>query len=373
MSNTSADFTKLAYAYGTPIFRGLLKTKPEDFVVEEVISYELSGEGEHLWCWVEKCGQNTDWVAGALAKWAQTSKRNIGYAGKKDRNAVTRQWFSVNLPGKPDPKAEELSVPGVKILKMKRHSRKLQRGGLTGNRFQILIRNLTDLSGRSLDFNQAQILFEKRIDLIISNGLPNYFGSQRFGKHGNNLVEGDKLMEQVLANKADSQKTRRRRPDNKQGMYLSALRSWMFNEILSKRIDSGDWSRAILGDVLLINGANKWFVVEEDEDIEGLHTRVRTGELQPSGALLGDGELASRHGARQIESQIKSNHSRWISGLERLRVKQDRRALRVIPTELSWGLRKDDSELLLDLSFFLPSGSFATMLLRELIDSVEPH
>ena len=103
MSENAADFNQLNYVLGKPDIKALLKAEPEDFMVEELISYPLSGEGEHLWCWVEKRQQNTDWVAGMLAKWAGTSKRNVGFAGQKDRHAVTRQWFSIQLPGKANP------------------------------------------------------------------------------------------------------------------------------------------------------------------------------------------------------------------------------------------------------------------------------
>lgn len=370
MQTQPADFTQLNYAFEPPRLSGEIKRNPEDFIVEEVLGYELSGEGEHLWCWVEKRQQNTDWVAGALAKWAGTSKRNVGFAGQKDRQAITRQWFSIALPGKQDPIADALAVEGVVILKMRRHHRKLQRGGLAGNQFQLTIRNIGRASdameGSEPDSPRQSV--EKRLDQISELGFPNYFGKQRFGHHGNNLVEGEKLMLQSAQNsRSESRQQGRNRRNgqrNKQSLYISSLRSWMFNEIVSRRILANSWNRVLEGDVVLLSGSNTWFVASSDE-LDSLQRRSNLGDLQPTGALLGDGPIPTEGTMFVLEQAISDEYRVWCEGLEARRIKPDRRALRVMPKGLNWTWSGKDASEVVTLTFFLPAGAFATMLLRE--------
>ena len=192
-SSNKANFNLFAYAHSLPQLTGQLKTFAEDFKVEEINQTELSGEGEHLWCWVEKRGQNTDWVAGMLAKWAGTAKHNVGFAGQKDRQAVTKQWFSIQLPGKADPNPADLDIEGVHILKMQRHNKKIQRGELLGNRFELLLRNIKS-TDQSLSIEEIKKELDSRLQTIQAHGVPNYFGEQRFGRDGNNLVQGEKTL-----------------------------------------------------------------------------------------------------------------------------------------------------------------------------------
>ncbi len=371
MSTNPADFNQLAYYLGQPTIDADLKSRPEDFIVEEVINYPLSGEGEHLWCWVEKRCQNTDWVAGMLAKWANTSKRNVGYAGQKDRNAVTRQWFSIHLPGKPDPEKMSLEIEGVQILQMRRHNRKLQRGGLAGNRFELRLRNLRLSQSEEVDASNLTEATEQRLSILKEQGFPNYYGTQRFGWNGNNLVEAEKLL-QAAPQKNSRGRRSKQGNRNQQSLYLSALRSWMFNELLSLRVEQTSWNRLIPGDVLQLNGSGKWFCAESEDQSE-LQQRVESGDLHPSGALFGDGRLETSQQALLLEQTIVDLHPTWMEGLCRLRVQPDRRALRTVPEQLNWQWRQAEDSLDLQLSFFLPSGCFATMLLRELFNVYEPE
>jgi len=377
MSENAADFNQLGYVLGQPSVKAELKAEAEDFVVEELISYPLSGEGEHLWCWVEKRQQNTDWVAGMLAKWADTSKRNVGFAGQKDRHAVTRQWFSIQLPGKADPDMESFAVEGVQILKMVRHNRKLQRGGLAGNRFRLRLKNLEfagadDKTGISIKED-----IEARLQSIQTMGFPNYFGQQRFGWNGNNLVQAAELFKQDSSVKASSRKGKRKRrssEQNKQGLYISAVRSWMFNELLSQRIEDGNWNELLAGDLLQLEGSNKWFAADLEADGDVLKQRVAAGDLHPSGVLFGDGALATTDLARIYEQSIENRHPKWMDGLRKLRVQPDRRAFRVCPSNLEWHWLEQDADgqkINLELGFELPAGSFATMLLREVVQTYE--
>ncbi|MEA1989820.1 MAG: tRNA pseudouridine(13) synthase TruD [Pseudomonadota bacterium] len=378
-STPKADFSSLAYVLGKPILQGMLKTEPEDFRVEEQIAYELSGEGEHLWCWVEKRCENTDWVAGMLAKWAGTSKRNVGFAGQKDRQAVTKQWFSIQLPGKEDPNPDTLNVEGVKILSMKRHNRKLQRGGLSGNRFELVIRDISKSNSSGGEMSHEAVILElnNRLQSIAEQGVPNYFGEQRFGKGGNNLREGEKLL---TADNRGEQSNRRRGSRkksgsrNQQSLYISALRSWMFNDLLSQRIHNHTWNQVIDGDIVQLTGSDKWFVADENEDLKSLQQRAAQGDLNPTGGLFGDGTLPTLTQALAIEETIIQKYQAWCDALAKNRVKQDRRPLRLMAENLTWSIEEVQGEQLvinLKLAFTLPAGSFATMVLREVLQTVE--
>lgn len=337
----------LAYAYGVPSCSGVYKLHPEDFVVEEQIAFELSGEGEHLWCWVEKCGENTDWVLQQLAKWAGVSPARIGVAGQKDRHAVTRQWFSIQLPGLADPDPEALGIETVRILKMVRHQRKLQTGGLSGNRFELVI--------RQLEANPEEL--QTRLQQIQQFGVPNYFGEQRFGFRGNNLVKATDFLQGKM------QRVKR----NQKSLYISAARSWLFNLVLSERIRLGNWNLFVYGDVMQLEGSTRWFAEDGSDE---LAQRVESGDLHPTGPLVGKGELPSRQAVQALEEQIIQPYEVWIQGLEQLGLKQDRRALRVLPKEFVWQWLNDDNSenntAALKVKFSLPAGSYATMVLREI-------
>lgn len=179
----------LPLAYGGPVLRGRLRQTPEDFVVDEDLGYVASGQGEHVWLRVRKRLHNTHDVARALARHAGVPQRDIGYAGLKDRNAVTTQVFTVHLPGCEGPDWQSLSLPGVELLEIDRHHRKVRRGALRGNRFTIRI---TGSQG-------ARSAVEDRLQRLASEGVPNYFGSQRFGRGGQNLVRFEALRQGARA------------------------------------------------------------------------------------------------------------------------------------------------------------------------------
>lgn len=336
------SLSHFAYAYGRPESVAALKAEPADFQVEELIAYALSGEGEHLWVWVQKIGQNTDWVAKQIARWAGITPKEMGVAGKKDRQAITRQWMSLHLPGKQAPDIESLDVPGVTLLKAIRHHRKLQTGGLSGNRFTLALR---DIEGDS-----DQI--ESRLQKIAEKGVPNYFGEQRFGNDFQNLAKATALFQGQIKSPKRHQKS----------LYISAARSWIFNEILSERVRQGSWNRAVPGDVFQLEGSQKWFA---DDGDPALSKRVVEKDLHPTGALTGRGVLPSQSGAFQVEQFVLEKHPIWQAGLEKLSLKQERRALRVLPKEMRWEWLDQST---LSVSFALPAGSYATMVIRELFE-----
>ncbi|HEY9018374.1 tRNA pseudouridine(13) synthase TruD [Thiomicrospira sp.] len=333
-------YSSLPYAYGEPAAHARIKSQPADFQVEETLAYSLTGEGEHLWLWLEKQGENTDWAAQQLAKWAGIRLRDIGYAGLKDRHGITRQWFSLYLPGRENPDFSTFQFDSMRILKHIRHQRKLQTGGLSGNRFILTLR---DVSG-----DQAEI--EQRLEQIKTQGVPNYFGEQRFGRNEHNLAMAQRLFDGELTRLKPAQR----------GLYISAARSFLFNEILAERVRQNAWHQAWSGDVFQLEGSEKWFV--DDGSIE-LSTRVKQLDIHPTGALVGSGDLASQHAALKLETQVLSKHQAWCQALTDLGLKQERRALRMLPKNLSWQWLDNK---VLQVDFGLAPGRYATVVMREL-------
>lgn len=331
----------LAYAYGMPLVHGRLRNTPNDFFVDEVLGFEPDGEGEHVLLYIEKRNTNTAWLADQLAHYAAVPKRDVSFAGLKDRNAVTRQWFSVGLAGKPEPDWSGLGLEGVSVLRHARHRRKLRRGTLQGNRFRIRVRQL---QGDLDDLRQ-------RLECIGHQGVPNYFGEQRFGQAGRNV-------EQAIA----MFKGRRIKDRNKRSLYLSAARSYLFNELLSERVSRGNWDRPLQGDVMLLAGTNSYFVIDDVTD--EIQQRTEEFDIHPSGCLWGRGDTAARHQAAILEQQLPQRHPVLCHGLEKAGLEQARRSYRLPVADFEW---KIDASETLDLGFILPAGAYATSVLRELI------
>jgi tRNA pseudouridine13 synthase len=332
-----------------------LRAAPEDFVVEEQMPYMLAGAGEHLWVKLRKRGFNTEQVAKQLARTAGVTRREVGYAGMKDRHAVTVQWFSLHLAGRTDPDWGSLPDGKVhcanngawmEVVESTRHSRKLKTGALAGNRFIIVLR---DCLG-AMDFRDALL---RRGEEIRKQGVPNYFGEQRFGHGGGNVAAARAMF-------AGSGNAR----DRKQGgIYLSAARSLVFNEVLARRVTAGTWDQVLNGDALILNGSRSFFVPETAD--ETIRQRLAGGDVHPSGPLWGRGELSTHSAVRELEQSVASEHADLARGLEAAGLEQERRALRVIPQEFN---AKWLDETTLSLTFLLPPGSYATMVLRELAD-----
>ena len=377
------DFSSLAFATTEPSLSGVMRTEPDDFQVVEQIAYELSGEGEHLWCWVRKEGENTEWVAKELAKWAGISRKNVGVAGQKDRHAVTWQWFSVWLPGKENPSLEAWNHESVVIEKCIRHHRKLQTGGLSGNRFSLRLRDLNS----ETTFSEALTVLQQKQLFIEHNGVPNYFGEQRFGFNGKNLERGLQLTD-----------SNRRVSRNQRSLYLSALRSWPFNVVLSERLKQGLWKKLLTGDALNLEGSSKWF--SEDGD-ETLQQRIESNDLHITGPMIGEAAEVVTKDAKDFETAILQGFEPYFDVMRSSRMKEDRRAFVMLIKDLEISLISSESQTQLAakkltlqevfencsqsypqdcplkdydllLNFSLPAGSYATMVLRELIKVSEP-
>ena len=321
-----------------------MRARPEDFFVDEVLGFEPEGEGEHVLLHIEKRNTNTQWLADQLAHFADIPKRDVSYAGLKDRNAVTRQWFSLGLAGRPEPDWTNLAIDNVQMLQHARHRRKLRRGTLQGNRFQLLIRELQG----DLDMLQT------RLQQVAKQGVPNYFGEQRFGHDGANLQQAMAMFQgKCIKNR------------HKRSLYLSAARSFLFNELLSQRVAAGSWNQAVDGDVMLLAGTNSYFVLDTiDAEIQ---QRLDDFDIHPSGCLWGKGQTPAQGEAEALESELAQTHPEICRGLEQAGLKQERRALRLPVTELEWEL--DTTQQQLQLCFFLPAGSYATTVLRELVQT----
>jgi tRNA pseudouridine13 synthase len=335
------SWQNLPYAWGGPNGSGILRAKLTDFRVTEIPITEPTGTGEHSWLYIRKTGANTEWVARQLAIHAAVPVRNLSYAGLKDRNAITEQWFSVHLPGKPEPNWSTVDIEGVEILHTARHTRKLKRGALKGNRFDI---SITSLTGESAEI-------ENRLIAIKQGGVPNYFGAQRFGRDGQNLFHAEQMFKGEL----------RKIPRHKRGLYLSAARSSLFNQVLAERVADDSWFHIIPGDVLQLDGRSACFVAEEDDS--ALLKRIESMAVHLTGPMWGCGELMTLDAARNYEiTKLEVNHH-FREGLERAGLKQERRSLRIQANQLAWQWLQDDS---LRVQFSLPPGAFATSVLREL-------
>jgi tRNA pseudouridine13 synthase len=329
----------LPWAYGTPPLQAQLRSTPEDFRVEEVLGYDADGQGEHALLWVEKRGANTDWVARELAKFAGVAPVAVGYAGMKDRHAVTRQTFSVQLAGKSDPDWSTFPHADVKVLAATRHSRKLKRGALRGNRFVLVLRQAQG------DRDAA----ERVLQQIAQRGVPNYYGEQRFGREGGNVAQARAMF------------AGRRVERDKRSFLLSAARSQIFNSVLAARVEKDAWDTPLDGEIWSLAGSRSWFGPEPFSDT--LAERLARLDIHPSGPLWGQGELPSKGAAGELEQSIADNYSDLAAGLIAARMDQERRPLRLVPTGLQWRWLDDAA---LELSFELPAGAYATVVVREL-------
>lgn len=318
---------------------GIIRSKASDFKVDEIPAFEPSGEGEHVFLHIEKIGENTDWVAGLLAKIAGIQKRDVSFAGMKDRHAITTQWFSVHLPGKEAPDFQVQLPESIKILQQTRHNKKLRKGALKGNRFSLIIRELNG------DIEGAKALCEK----IKMKGVPNYYGEQRFGNDLYNIASAKNWFSSGFKIKSRQ----------KRSIFLSAARSWIFNHILSERVDKKSWNQAQTGDVFMLNGTKSCFA---DDGDPALIERTQQQDIHPTGVLWGKGELLSTGDIAALEQQVADELEDLASGLIKHGLKQERRSLRLLVSDFEYAFTEGEMKL----SFALPAGSFATVVLQEL-------
>jgi len=331
------DWNRVA---GAPSVRGVIRAEAEDFQVEEIPLITPLGEGSHLWLEIRKRNANTEWVARQLAALAGVPGRDIGFAGMKDRHGVTSQWFSIALQEAENSNWQEWKLPDAEILAAYYHNRKLRRGALRGNRFRILVRAL---EGRLEEL-------DNRLRTVAAQGVPNFFGPQRFGHGGRNVSQGVRWLER------GGRLTR-----NKKSIYLSAVRSFLFNELLARRVELGNWNRIIDGDIACLDGSHSTFPCAMPDP--ELTRRCEAFDIHPGGPLPGAGGPQPERDAAEIENRVLAPYEAQVFGLIKAGLKSGRRPLRLLPKDLRWSQAGDQ----LSLEFSLASGGFATSVLRELV------
>ncbi|WP_304640647.1 tRNA pseudouridine(13) synthase TruD [Pseudomonas sp.] len=328
-------------AWGGPFGEAALKAEPEHFCVTEVLDIELAGEGEHLWLLIEKRGLNTEEVARRLAAAAGVKLREISYAGLKDRQAVTCQWFSVQLPGRPDPDFSGIWNESLQCLESRRHRRKLQRGAHSANRFRILL--------SALRADRAAL--DVALTRMSAQGVPNYFGPQRFGHGGSNIADARNWASRGALPPARGTRSR----------LLSAARSLLFNRVLAQRVAGSSWNKVLPGDCLAFTDSRSHFSADR---LSPGDPRLDALDLHPTGPLWGGGDLPVTAAVAMLEAGVVSGEPELAAWLEAAGLEHERRVLRLPITALTWHYPNPDSLL---LEFTLPTGCFATSVVRELV------
>lgn len=342
MSDQNGLFRTRVYPYAVdaPVDHARIRSCAEDFIVDEVLGFTPDGDGEHLLLRVRKRERNSYDVIQWLSQRMGAPRRDIGFCGMKDRVAVTSQWFS--LPAKANQRVPVGISDGIEVVETALHGRKLRRGQHRANRFEIRLRDPSDAGGD----------IEQRFERICRDGVPNYFGPQRFGRDGENV---DNAMAMLNG------RYRARNPQIK-GILLSSLRSFLFNEILAERVDAGNWNLPLSGDVFQRDDNGERF--QSNADQEQLRRQCQTHEIHPTAVLTGPGEDNVVGEARALETQVLGRHGDITAALLDRGPSVDRRSLRLKPTAATF--RRDDEGIV--VGFELGRGSFATSLLRELVN-----
>ena len=322
------------------------KSAPEDFVVDENLGFEPSGQGEHIWIQVRKTGCNTRDLIDKFAAITGVDARDIGYSGLKDKNAVTSQWFSIRQPLQATLPDGIDQIDGVELLRTERSDRKLRTGCHRSNRFIIVLRDLTG----------DQKTVETQIEKIVRRGFPNYFGQQRFGHDGRN----------VIAARSMFQSKRRKVTRFKRSIYLSSARAWLFNSVLARRVQDDSWLSVQTGDVCMLDGTRSIFQATDTES--DLQLRHDEYDIHLTGPLVGDGVSQASGGILELEQKCLEQESILVDGLVNAGLKQERRALRALAENLAF--EWIDAQTL-RLEFSLARGVYATAMLHELVDLIE--
>lgn len=337
------EMATLPCAHGGPAGRAQLRVEPEDFVVREWLGWEADGEGDHLLLKVRKRGANTLWVAKQLARLAKIDPRDVGFAGLKDRDAVTEQAFTVPARSVIGDAWLGVSGEGFEVVAAARHRRKLKRGALKGNDFTIVLRA----------FEGDATVLEQRLRAVAAAGAPNYFGPQRFGRDANNLRTALAWFSGEAAPRDRWQR----------GFALSAARSAIFNAVVARRVQGGTWDRLLPGEIVNLDGSGSVFVADVVD--AALEERCARLDVHPTGPMW-SGPASASGAAAALEAEVGARHDVLARGLSDARLEPERRALRIRVAGLEWAIEGDAVRL----TFRLHRGAFATAVLHELVDSV---
>ena len=332
---------------------GRLKVVPEDFRVEEIPLYPLCGSGEHLYIQLEKESRGTEEVAEHIARTLGIPRGRIGYAGKKDAQSVSCQWFSVQTDRDPDLSA--LNEPGIRLISAGRHTNKLRRGHLWGNRFRIVIRGIEDPSD-----------YEEILEHIASQGFPNFFGGQRLGLQMSNAISGRALVHREAPYRGPSERLR---------FQVNAYQSFLFNRVTALRLSTplstpAGWGRILEGDLAVLHRNGASFHADREE-LETLQVRAVQGEISPSAPLFGYRVPLAEGLPGQWERKILAEEGLSLEsfrlGGKRSSPKGERRPVREFAHELRWERWNDGEAPCLTLNFELRRGVYATSLAREIM------
>lgn len=325
--------------FGEACLRGVVKSRAEDFVVIEELGFEPSGQGEHLFICVEKRNLTTRELVERIARHCAVKARDIGFSGLKDKQAVTRQWLSLPVS------AAEFDPPTAqdyRVLAQGRHARKLRRGSHSANYFEIRLREVEQFPYRA----------RQQLERIRTQGFANYFGEQRFGKRGDNV-------EQALRSLSN-----RRQPRWRRGLYLSALRGYLFNRILARRVELDLWQQPLDGDLFMLRGSHSVFSEPVDDEIR---RRFAEMDIAASASLYGSGPCLLKGQALEIEAEVLGEHGEVVRCLDRQNVKRQMRAMRVAAEDFEYSY--DAAQRIVEMKLRLPAGSYVTSLLDHVLAS----
>lgn len=318
------------------------KASPEDFQVIEQLQVDDEKDGEHQWLWIKKRGANTVFCAEKIARFAGGSLKQVSYSGLKDRQAVTWQWFSIQLPGKATLDWQQLNDEEMTVERVIRRTKKLRSGLHSGNRFILRLHNVSDMSLLKTNWRQ-----------VTESGAINYFGEQRFGRNGDNVAAAERW---ILASRP------KRLSKAKRGLYLSALRSFLFNLIASERLRQLGFDSRLNGDCAVLSGSNSMFTIEQWDD--ELQQRLIHNDIKIALPLPGSAQRSMTAGeSAEFERTLLAPYQSWIDALAALRVDEGRRAWKVIPAEPKLTVLDTNTA---ELEFTLPSGAYATTILNEI-------
>jgi tRNA pseudouridine13 synthase len=326
---------------------GRIKTHPEDFEVEEVHAYWPSGQGDYLYLWVEKRGLGAEYFVRQVARRLGLEPGEVGVAGLKDRHAVTRQMVSV--PARVEDRLPQLDGDGIRVLSVGRHGNKLRPGHLHGNRFRVLVREPAPMA-----VERAAPILER----LLREGLANFYGPQRFGRDGETAALGLGMLQG--SGPVPRGKFLRR-------LALSAAQSALFNRCLTRRMADGLLRRVLEGDVMAKWPFGGLFVAV---DVAREQERLDRREIVPAGPIFGRKTFAAAGEAARREQQVLEEAGLGAASFERFGklLPGTRRHNLVYVDDLAAAEEADG----LRLTFTLPAGSYATVLLRELTKADQP-
>ncbi len=323
------------------------RASPEDFVVEEIAAYEPTGEGEHVFALIEKRERTTPDAVRALCERLEVDASSAGWAGLKDRHAITRQWIS--LLGTSPETVMGADVEGVRILRAANHPHKIRTGHLRANRFRIRLR----------DFDPSRIVDLRQVpSQIQSLGLPNYYGEQRFGRDGENAEQALRWVRG---------EARPPRAGFQRKLQMSALQSELFNRCVAGRVKTSTLGKVFLGDLMKKHETGGLFIASELLESQA---RADAWEISPTGPIFGAKMRWPEHAARASEEALLEASGLTLEQLTKWKriAPGTRRFVRVSPGEI--GLSVSDHTVTLD--FTLPAGSYATILVREILKQDAP-